>query len=140
MYRVFRASTLYYEHHMRGAKGRYELVKPFMLLTDTADFRRAKRTRSEEYLNLCDIIVRMKELYQTGEEKYHHFQMLLQEFQILGFDLHDTLPKKITDEDRLKAQIDLLLQFLSFRYNFDAFDNKTGTHDPISNTFIFVQP
>lgn len=140
MYRVFRASALYYEYHMRGAKGRYEWVKPFMLLTDTAAFIKAKKTRSENYLNLCDILGRMKELYHTGEEKYHHFQMLLQEFQILGFDLHDILPEETTDEERLKAQIDLLLQFLSFRYCFDAFDNKTGTHDTIKNTFIFIQP
>ena len=44
MYRVVRASTLYYEDNMKDSKSRYELILPFMLLTDTHLFNNAKET------------------------------------------------------------------------------------------------
>lgn len=140
MYRVVRASILYYENHMRGSKGRYELIKPFMLLVDSKEFLEAKRQRTEDYLNLCDIISEMRALFFTGESKYHHFDMLLNELDILGFDIKTVRAQNVTSRAVLKEQIDLLLQFLAFRYPFDEYDNKTGVHDSSTNEFIFVQP
>ncbi|MCG8499826.1 MAG: hypothetical protein MJB12_05390 [Firmicutes bacterium] len=140
MYRVVRASTLYYENFMRGTKSRYNLVKPFLLLVDTTVFEKAKAKMTEDYLNLCDIVTKMKALYVTGESQYHHFGMLLKEFQILGFDVNAMKASNATPTDRLKDQIDLLLQFLSYRYPFDEYDNKIGVHDLETDQFIFVQP
>jgi hypothetical protein len=142
MYRVFRASTLYYEKNMRGVRGRYDLIKPYVLLTDTSLFNASKNSNSYEYIELIAIIKKMKELLDTGKDEYHHFDMLLKEFEILGFkidSLNHYRNKKI-DEERTKEQISLLLQFLSFRYPFDEYDNKTGVHNIIQNKFIFIQP
>jgi len=140
MYRIVRASVLYFEKYMKESKGRYELIKPFMLLTDSTLFRKEKETQSDEYLNMCDIIMKMRELYSENNEKYHHFDMLTKELQILGFNISDVASANITTPERLEEQINLLQQFLSFRYNFDEFDNKTGSHDTKTNKFIFVQP
>ncbi len=140
MYRVVMASTLYYENFMRQSKTRYGLIRPFMLLVDSARFRDSQKSVSADYLNLCDIIGRMRELYQSGESIYHHFGMLLEELQILGFAVRDMSATGTTEAGRLKDQIDLLLQFLAFRYPFDEFDNKVGVHDINTGKYIFVQP
>lgn len=140
MYRVVRASTLYYENFMRQSKARYELIKPFMLLVDSASFRDSQKSGSMDYLNLCDIICRMRELYSSGEPLYHHFGMLLEELQVLGFDVNRMRISGTTEESKLKDQMDLLLQFLAFRYPFDEFDNKVGVHDIDTGRYIFLQP
>jgi len=140
MYRVVRASTLYYENYMRESKARYELIKPFMLLVDSAEFYTAKKGNTMDYLNLCDIIDKMRELHSGGKPLYHHFGMLLEELQILGFDVKSMRISGTTVESKLNDQIDLLLQFLAFRYPFDEFDNKTGVHDLNTDEYIFVQP
>ncbi len=140
MYRVVRASTLYYNEYMKDSKSRYGLITPFLLLVDSRKYDLAKRNMSPEYLNLCDIVSKMKELYMTGESKYHHFNMLLDELQILGFDLQGVKAAHVTQKELLKDQIDLLLQFLSFRYPFEEFDNRIGVHDIKTNEFIFIQP
>lgn len=140
MYRVVRASTLYYENYMRQSKARYELIKPFMLLVDSARFRDSQKSCSMDYLNLCDIIYRMRELYSSGEPLYHHFGMLMEELQILGFNINSMKISGTTDEGKLKDQIDLLLQFLAFRYPFDEFDNKVGIHDIDTDRYVFIQP
>jgi len=125
---------------MFGCKGRYDLIKPFMLLTGTKKLNKAKENITLEYLNLCDIVIKMKELYLTGSDLYHHFGMLLNELQILGFKVDDMVYSGRTADDVIKEQIDLLLQFLSFRYPFDEYDNKIGVHDIKTNKFIFIQP
>lgn len=140
MYRVIRASILYFENFMKSSKARYSLIEPFMLLTDSKKFKGSKERMMSDYLNLCDIISRMRVLYSTGGTQYHHFDMLLKELQVLGFDVNNMEAANITDEDKLKEQIDLLLQFLAFRYPFDEYDNKTGVHDMKTNEFIFIQP
>ena len=140
MYRVLRASILYYENHMRGCKGRYDIIKPLILLVDSSKFKEAKEKATSEYLNLCGIILRMKELYLTGEDKYHHFGMLLNELQVLGFDVENMLQAESINENALKEQVDLILQFLAFRYPFDDYDNRIGVHDKKINEFIFYQP
>lgn len=140
MYRVLKASTLYFDKYMRDSNGRHKLNEPFMLLTSTDKFRQAKKQRSKEYLNLCDIIAKMRECFNTGEAKYHHFDMLIKELQIIGFDIDDsyTSTAGVTHPEKLKEQINLLLQYLSFRYCFDEFDDKTGVHDAKTNEFIFI--
>lgn len=140
MYRVVRASILYYENHMRGSGCRYELIQPFLLLVSTNHFKSAKMEKTNDYLNLCDIIGKMKILYLTGESQYHHFDMLLKELDVLGFDVNDMNAAGVTHDDKLKDQIDLLLQFLAFRYPFDEYDNRTGIHDSKVSEFVFVQP
>lgn len=140
MYRVVRASILYYENHMRGSKYRHDLIRPFMLLVDSNRFMNAKEMVTEEYLNLCDIVSEMKSLFLSGDSKYHHFDMLLKELQVLGFDVEGMSTQNVSDEDIKKSQIGLMHEFISFRYPFDEFDNKTGIHDYKTNEFVFVQP
>ena len=140
MYRVVRASILYYDNNMKNAGIRYELIRPFLLLTNTKKFREDKKKGTKEYKNLCDIIVQMRELYASGDAIYHHFGMLLQELEILGFHIKHIKEKGATPKDILKDQIDLLLQFLAYRYPFDEYDNKTGTHYYKTNEWIFEQP
>jgi hypothetical protein len=140
MYRIVRASILYYEDYMKGSGLRYELIKPFMLLTSRERFLKAKENSTTDYFILCDIVSNMRSLYNTGKPLYHHFDMLLKELQILGFEVDSLKSANITDKNRLKDQVDLLLQFLAFRYPFDIYDNKTGVHDTETNKFIFVQP
>ncbi|MCR4437229.1 MAG: hypothetical protein NUV41_15630 [Eubacteriales bacterium] len=139
MYRVLRASILFYDEHMKQTS-RHELIRPFLLLVDTKRYQYAKEHKTADYLNLCDIISKMRSLYSTGEAKYHHFDMLLKELYILGFDISCVQPGNITHADVLKDQIDLLLQFLAFRYPFDRYDNRIGVHDIETGEFIFVQP
>ena len=140
MYRVLRAGILYFDDNMKDCRGRYELVRPLKLLVHTSDFNDAREKKTEDYFNLCDIISRMRELYLTGEARYHHFEMLLNELQVLGFDISDVDFSKTTNDGKLKDQIDLILQFLAFRYPADAYDNKVGTHDVKTKQFIFIQP
>lgn len=140
MYRVVRASILYYYNNMKGAGSRYELIKPYILLINTKQFREAQLKETREYKNLCDIIAKMKHLYDTREAIYHHFGMLLQELEILGFSIKNIKEYGTTPPDVLKDQIDLLLQFLAYRYPFDEYDNKTGTHYYKTNEWIFEQP
>ena len=140
MYRVVRAGILYFENNMRESKGRYNIIGPLMLLVDTSKFKQEKIIKSELYLNLCDIIAEIRKLFLTGEDKYHHFGMLLEELIVLGFDVRDMKNEKTSNENILKDQVDLLLQFLSFRYASDEFDNKIGVHDIKTNEFIFMQP
>lgn len=139
MYRVLRASILFYDEHMKQTS-RHELIRPFLLLVDTKRYKHAKRNKTKDYLNLCDIISQMRSLYSTGEAKYHHFDMLLKELAILGFDTSCAQPENATQADVLKDQIDLLLQFLAFRYPFDRYDNRIGVHNIETGEFIFVQP
>jgi hypothetical protein len=84
----------------------------------------------------------MREYFDTGEAKYHHFDMLIKELKVIGFDIDDTDTSavNVTPPEKLNGQIDLLLQFLSFRYCFDEFDDRTGVHDAKTNEFIFIQP
>ncbi|MDO8609280.1 MAG: hypothetical protein Q7R95_01910, partial [bacterium] len=138
--RVFRASVLYYENHMKKSKSRYELIKPLALLVNCHDFLSAVEKTSKEYMNLCDIVYEMKRLYLSEVSKFHHFGMLLKELQVLGFDVEGMCHWNISDVDVLKSQIDLILEFLAFRYPFDEFDNKTGIHDFRTNEFVFIQP
>jgi hypothetical protein len=140
MYRVIRAGILYFENSMRGCKGRYDLIKPLMLLVDTSKFKEAKNNNLDIYKNLCDIIGKIRDLYLTGEDRYHHFGMLLEELFILGFDVKDMKRENTTSESVLKDEVDLLIQFLSFKYSSDEFDNKTGVHDAKTNEYIFIQP
>lgn len=140
MYRIVRASILSYENYMKGTEARYGLIRPYLLLISRERFFGEKSAGTIDYLNLCDIISKMKQLYLTGEAKYHHFNMLLQELSVLGFDIDDIKASGVTDELKMKDQIDMLLQFLSFRYNFDAYDNQTGVHNIKTGEFIFVQP
>lgn len=139
MYRVVRASILYYEKNMQGAKSRYGLILPFMLLTRLERFKTSKKNSTPAYRNLCDIVHYMRKLYNSNEDKYHHFDMLLNELEVLGFDFSNTAQYN-TPQDKLDSQISLLLQFLSYRYAFDAYDNKTGCHDLNTNQYIFIQP
>ena len=140
MYRVVRASVLYYEEYMRQSKARYNLIKPFMLLVSSQKFKEEKKALTKAYLNLCDIVSKMRSLYNTGKSQYHHFDMLLKELQVLGFNVDEMEAAHITNAEKLDEQISLLLQFLAFRYPFDEYDNKIGVHDLKTNTFIFVQP
>jgi hypothetical protein len=140
MYRVVRASILYYEKYMRGTNSRYNLIKPFMLLTSVSEFNIAKENKTDDYLNLCDIIYKMNDLALRDEDKYHHIKMLLSELHILGFNVCSTESAYVSSDELIREQIDLLLQFFAFRYPFDEFDNKTGVHDINSNKFIFIQP
>lgn len=140
MYRIVRASILYYEAHMKASTVRYELVKPMLLLIDSSKFNEAKEKMTNEYIGLCDIVSEMRKLYLTGEGMFHHFGMLLGELQTLGFDVDGMRSFNRTDADTLKDQIDLMLQFLAYRYPFDEYDNKIGVHDPATNKFIFSQP
>lgn len=140
LYRVVRASILYFEDNMKESRARYDLIKPFMLLVDSSKFKEAKEKKTEDYRNICDILKKMNDLYVTGEAKYHHFNMLLSELKVLGFDINYTEVFNTTCDDRLNAQISLLQQFLAFRYPFDQYDNKTGVHDAVTGNFIFIQP
>lgn len=140
MYRVVRASILAYENLMNYGSARYNIILPYMLLTSLDKYNQAKQAISPEYLNLCDIISEMRSLYETENSQYHHFDMLLKELQILGFDIDRMNAANVTGSDKLADQISLLLQFLAFRYDFDRFDNKTGTHDIKNNKFLFIQP
>lgn len=121
-------------------RSRDEIVKPLLLLTDSRSFNEAKAKKTKEYNFLCDIIAKMRVLYLSGESIYHHFAMLLQELQVLGFAVDSMEAVNCTDEHHLKDEIDLLLQFLAFRYPFDEYDNKIGVHDPETNQFLFSQP
>ena len=140
MYRVVRASILYYDNNMRNTGVRHGLIKPFLLLTDTKKFNEAKKEKTKGYQNLCDIIMQMRELYATEKAIYHHFGMLLEELDILGFSIDNIKEEGMTSAETLKDQVDLLLQFLAYRYPFDEYDNKTGTHYYKTNKWIFEQP
>lgn len=140
MYRVVRASILYFDDHMKSSHARHKLIEPMMLLTDSKKFNDAKETMSHQYLFLCDIINEIRRLYLTGDARYHHFGMLLGELQVLGFDVDSMERANRTPDDILKDRIDLLLQFLAYKYPFDSYDNKIGVHDPVTNSFIFSQP
>ena len=111
-----------------------------MLLVDTSKFKKAKKNMSLEYLDLCNVIVEIRKLFLKGEDKYHHFGMLLEELSVLGFDIDKMENIKVANEYILKDQVDLLLQFLSFRYPSEEFDNKIGVHNIKTNEFIFEQP
>jgi len=140
MYRIVRASIQYYDDFMKGAGARHKLVAPLLLLVSLNRFEEERVRGTAAYINLCDLVDRMKELFMSGQTRYHHFGMLLGELQALGFAIPDMLPSHITDPETLREQIDPLLQFLASRYPYDAYDNKTGVHNPKSNEFIFIQP
>jgi hypothetical protein len=140
MYRIVRASILYYDAYMKGAGTRHVLVKPYTLWIHRERFIAEKAQKTEAYANLCDIVDRMKRMYETGKPQFHHFGMLLEELQVLGFETQSMEPLHVTDPDKLREQLDLLLQFLASRYPFDAYDNHIGIHDLRTRTFVFEQP
>lgn len=140
MYRIVRASIQCYDEYMNGAGVRHKLVIPFLLLVSLNRFHEEKARGTDAYGNLCDIVDRMATLFHTGNAIYHHFDMLLGELQVLGFAIREMEPPHTTNPEKLREQIDLLLQFLAYRYPFDAYDNKTGVHNPKTNEFIFIQP
>jgi hypothetical protein len=143
MYRIFRASTLYYENYMKDAGYRYRIIKPLMLLTSTMEFSKAKENNTPEYISLKLLINEIQRLSQLNEDRYHHFEYFLNELYTLGFRL-DEMPNSIKTSDSrkeiIKDQIDLILQFFAGRYPYDEFDNKSGSHDIKNNKFIFIQP
>lgn len=140
MYRIVRASILYYQEFMRDSGVRYGLVAPYVLWIHVDRYLEERACGTDAYANLSDIVGRMKDLFQTGDPRYHHFGMLLGELQVLGFDMRDMVPARTTDPETLREQIDLLLQFLASRYPFDAYDNHIGVHDPTTGSYFFVQP
>lgn len=140
MYRIVRASIQYYDDFMRDSGVRHQLVIPFTLWVHLDRFQEEKAQRTEAYSNLCDIVDQMKKLFLTSAPQYHHFDMLLGELQALGFNILDMAPAYSTATEKLREQIDLLLQFLACRYPFDEYDNRIGVHDLETNTFVFIQP
>ncbi len=140
MYRIVRASIQYYDDFMKGSGARHALIAPYVLWIHVDRFLEEKERGTDAYTNLSDIVDRMKTLFRTGDPRYHHFEMLLGELQVLGFDMNGMVPARTTDPEMLREQIDLLLQFLASRYPFDPYDSRIGVHDPATGSFYFHQP
>ena len=116
MYNVVRESSLYYKQIMDGEGYRESLISPFILITDLEKYHEAKKNNQIAYGSLCDIICRMKELYDTGDEKYHGFGNFLRELEDVGFDINNMKIQNVTGEEILKDQIELMRMFMCFKY------------------------
>jgi len=116
MYNMVKRSIVFYESIMSETGYRHNLIDPFLLITDTKLYYNAKNRNSLSYKNLCDIVYKMKELYNTGEDKYHAFANFLREVEDEGFDLDNMVLQNITDSSKLEDQIELMRMLICFKY------------------------
>ncbi len=117
MYALFKESCLYYNELMEDETYRKKISAPLLLLTDKKLFEDEKTSKSNTYINLTNIIHKMNALYESGNEKYHGFHNLLREISVMGFDIDmESNEKTNTDSNILEDQIELILQFIHFKY------------------------
>ena len=116
MYELVRRSSKHYKEIMKGAGYRESLVDPILLLSDLHMFNMAKENADDDFMNLCVLIHRIKELYDSGDERYHAFGNYLREVEDTGFDIKDMLMIQAPDLMKLEDQVELIRMFMSFRY------------------------
>ena len=116
MYKLVKESSMFYKHLMKEDAYRGSLVEPFLLLEDVEKFYEAKEKHSTQYKNLCDIITKMKALYDSGDGRYHSFANFLREAEDEGFDIEAMDKINVTEKERLNDQIELIRMFMSFKY------------------------
>ncbi len=71
MYNLLRESTLYYASKQKERGYRESLIEPFILIANINICKQAKKDNDIRYQQLCDLLIKMKELYETGNVKYH---------------------------------------------------------------------
>ncbi|MDP4182926.1 MAG: hypothetical protein Q8942_17800 [Bacillota bacterium] len=116
MYNMVKKSILFYKNIMFGTGYRDNLIDPFMLITDIKKYYVAKNESALSYRNLCDVVYKMRELYNTGEDKYHAFGNFLREVEDAGFDLDTIMPQNVTEDSKLEDQMELIRMLLCFKY------------------------
>jgi len=116
MYNLVIESSIFFKELIKEDLYRRGLVEPILLLKDTRIFLEAKENRSTTYENLCEIISQMKNLYNSGDENYHPFANFLREVEDEGFEIDAMNRMNITEENKLKDQIELIRMFMSFKY------------------------
>lgn len=116
MYDLVRKSSLYYKEIMKDAGYRENLVDPILLVSDLSLFNKAKKNCDADYLNLYSLIRLMKELYNSGDERYHAFGNYLREAENIGFIINDISLQQKSDIMRLNDQVELMRMFMSFKY------------------------
>ena len=117
MYNLVNQSIVYYKNIMQGEGYRERLADALLLITDTKKYYEAKENKDSVYRNLCDIVYRMKELYSTGEDKYHHFSNFLREVEDAGYDINAMEAQNVTESTKLNDQIELIMMLMCFRYH-----------------------
>jgi hypothetical protein len=116
IYNIVKKSSIHYKELMCGEAYRENLIDPILLITDTEKYYGAKKSNDLIYKNLCDIVFRMKELYNTGEDKYHAFGNYLREVEDAGFDINAMKAQNTTGNAKLHDQIELIRMLMCFKY------------------------
>ena len=116
VYNLVKESTLFYKSKQKEKDYRASLIEPFMLITDINIFEKAKKDNDIIYQQLCSLLIKMKELYQTGQVKYHPFNNFLRELESAGFEINYNEKYNVHSKDKLYDQIELMRMFMCFRY------------------------
>lgn len=116
MYRLVKESSIYYKSLMSEDSYRKSLVEPLILLIDIDKFNKAKESQNTEFINLCELISKMKKLHASGDERFHNFANFLREVEDEGFDIGTMDCADVPESEKLKDQIELIRMFMSFKY------------------------
>jgi hypothetical protein len=66
VYSLVKSSCIYYKKIMGSEEYRGNLADPILLLGDVNEFNKARNDNSPVYNNLCTLIFKIKELYESG--------------------------------------------------------------------------
>lgn len=115
-YNLVKESSIHYKEMMHGEGYRESLIDPILLITDKKNYYSAKDSNNSIFKNLCDIVCKMKELYNSGEDNYHSFGNFLRELEDAGFDINNLDAQNVTESSKLHDQIELIRMLMCFKY------------------------